>query len=100
MASSSGRQVLQRARSFISSTRRIQSQSTFIGTSPAATRNPSSRFSSRRKPIFSSREPVELSCAQSLMPLHSATASSLLKSMLSSKVGQWGTLSEGFATPL
>lgn len=29
------------------------------------------------------------------MPLHSVTASALLKSLLSSEVGQWGSLSEG-----
>ncbi|XP_047332945.1 uncharacterized protein LOC124936486 [Impatiens glandulifera] len=50
--------------------------------------------------LFSSRLPVELCCYDSLMPLHSATASSLLISKLSSEVGQWGCLSEGFATPL
>ncbi|KAF5954125.1 hypothetical protein HYC85_006981 [Camellia sinensis] len=42
-----------------------------------------------------SRLVVELGCGESLMPLHSATASSLLNSVLSSKVGQWGCLSEG-----
>ncbi|KVI02551.1 protein NUCLEAR FUSION DEFECTIVE 6, chloroplastic/mitochondrial-like [Cynara cardunculus var. scolymus] len=99
MASSSGRQVLQKARSFFSSTRKLQSPSNLNGLSPAST-TPSSRLSPRRNPLFSSREPVELACAQSLMPLHSVTASSLLKSMLSSKVGQWSSLSEGFATPL
>ncbi|XP_042029289.1 protein NUCLEAR FUSION DEFECTIVE 6, mitochondrial-like [Salvia splendens] len=54
------------------------------------------------RPFFSStsRLPVELGCGESLMPLHSATASALLNSMLSSKVGRWGYLSEGFATPL
>lgn len=41
------------------------------------------------------RLPVELACGESLMPLHSVTASALLKSMLSSKVGHWGFLSEG-----
>ncbi|XP_042026614.1 protein NUCLEAR FUSION DEFECTIVE 6, mitochondrial-like [Salvia splendens] len=58
--------------------------------------------SPRPRPFFSStsRLPVELGCGESLMPLHSATASALLKSMLSSKVGRWGYLSEGFATPL
>ncbi|CAA2956435.1 Hypothetical predicted protein [Olea europaea subsp. europaea] len=59
-----------------------------------------SRVSPRHRSFFSSRLPVELSCGESLMPLHSVTASVLLKSMLSSKVGQWGCLSEGFATPL
>ncbi|KAI3665952.1 hypothetical protein L6452_44587 [Arctium lappa] len=96
MASSSGRQVLQRASSFFSSTRKLQSPSNLNGPSPAST----ARLSPRRNPLLSSREPVELACAQSLMPLHSVTASSLLISMLSSKVGQWGSLSEGFATPL
>lgn len=41
------------------------------------------------------RLPKELSCGDSLMPLHSVTASVLLKSLLSSEVGQWGSLSEG-----
>ncbi|KAK4417760.1 hypothetical protein Salat_2188700 [Sesamum alatum] len=58
------------------------------------------RPSPRHRPFLSSRLPVELGCGESLMPLHSVTASALLKSMLSSKVGQWCSLSEGFATPL
>ncbi|KAI3462998.1 hypothetical protein Pfo_019661 [Paulownia fortunei] len=58
------------------------------------------RLSTRHRPFFSSRLPVELGCGESLMPLHSVTASALLKSMLASKVGQWGFISEGFATPL
>nr|XP_043607530.1 protein NUCLEAR FUSION DEFECTIVE 6, mitochondrial-like [Erigeron canadensis] len=88
----SSRQVFQKSAGVRSLFRRT---STF-------TKPPSNLFNGpvRRKPLFSSREPVELSCMQSLMPLHSATASSLLKSMLSSEVGQWGSLSEGFATPL
>ncbi|GJT83120.1 hypothetical protein Tco_1057462 [Tanacetum coccineum] len=78
----SGRQCLQRAKSLLSSTTRKFS-------------SPGAPTPIRRNPLLTFREPVELSCAQSLMPLHSATASSLLRSMLSSKVGQWGSLSEG-----
>lgn len=39
--------------------------------------------------------PRVLGSANSLMPLHSVTASALLKSLLSSEVSQWGSLSEG-----
>ncbi|MCL7024698.1 hypothetical protein MKW94_002348 [Papaver nudicaule] len=46
------------------------------------------------KSTFSSRLPV-LGCAQSLMPLHSVTASALLTSKLSLKAGNWAWLSEG-----
>ncbi|KAK6153059.1 hypothetical protein DH2020_012698 [Rehmannia glutinosa] len=52
------------------------------------------RLAPRHRPFFSSRLPVELGSGESLIPLHSVTASALLKSMLSSKVGQWGVLSE------
>ncbi|KAF2952191.1 hypothetical protein DAI22_01g317600 [Oryza sativa Japonica Group] len=56
--------------------------------------------STRRRPAIS-RVPVEaLGGAHGLMPLHSATASALLTSMLGLKPGSWGWLSEGFATPL
>ncbi|KAL6192525.1 hypothetical protein ACLB2K_033612 [Fragaria x ananassa] len=47
-----------------------------------------------------SRLPVELAAAQSLIPLHSATASALFTSLLSLHNTSWGCLSEGFATPL
>ncbi|KAM0987450.1 hypothetical protein EV2_011969 [Malus domestica] len=47
-----------------------------------------------------SRLPVELGGAQSLIPLHSATASALFTSLLSLHNTSWGCLSEGFATPL
>ncbi|XP_019183523.1 PREDICTED: protein NUCLEAR FUSION DEFECTIVE 6, chloroplastic/mitochondrial-like [Ipomoea nil] len=55
---------------------------------------------SRRCSSFIRRLPAELGCVESLMPLHSRTASSLLKSKLSTEVGKWGFLSEGFATTL
>ncbi|PKA49293.1 hypothetical protein AXF42_Ash014195 [Apostasia shenzhenica] len=51
---------------------------------------------SRRLPSSIARHPAELSCVQSLMPLHSVTASSLLTSMLAVKAGSWGWLSEDF----
>ncbi|XP_037413936.1 protein NUCLEAR FUSION DEFECTIVE 6, mitochondrial-like [Triticum dicoccoides] len=54
-----------------------------------------------RRRLAISRVPVAaLGGAQGLMPLHSATASALLTSMLGLKPGSWGWLSEGFATPL
>ncbi|XP_076906918.1 uncharacterized protein LOC143563206 [Bidens hawaiensis] len=96
MASNTGKQVLQRVRSLVTSTRKLQFQSTI---SPESSKT-FAGVTARRNPSFLSRLPVELGSMQSLMPLHSATASALLKSMLSSEVGQWGTLSEGFATPL
>ncbi|KAJ3670821.1 hypothetical protein LUZ60_008247 [Juncus effusus] len=46
------------------------------------------------------RAPVELSCVESLMPLHSITASVLLTSMLSQKPGTWAWLSEGLGSTL
>ncbi|URD94843.1 hypothetical protein MUK42_28932, partial [Musa troglodytarum] len=48
-----------------------------------------------RLPFGISRSPVELGCAQSLMPFHSVTATALLTSMLSTKPGGWTWLSEG-----
>ncbi|XP_074571917.1 protein NUCLEAR FUSION DEFECTIVE 6, mitochondrial-like [Curcuma longa] len=56
---------------------------------------------SRRKLRFGiSRLPIELGCAQSLMPFHSATATALLTSMLSARSGSWTWLSEEFARTL
>ncbi|XP_021742520.1 protein NUCLEAR FUSION DEFECTIVE 6, chloroplastic/mitochondrial-like [Chenopodium quinoa] len=60
----------------------------------------SSNPRSFQKLFTSSRIPVELGCAVSLMPLHSATASALFNSLLSLHAQSWGCLSEGFATPL
>lgn len=45
--------------------------------------------------FFNFRLPVELGGAQSLIPLHSATASALLTSLLSLHNTSWGCLSEG-----
>ncbi|CAL2258283.1 unnamed protein product [Prunus armeniaca] len=42
-----------------------------------------------------SRFPVELAGVQSLIPLHSATASALFTSLLSLHNNSWGCLSEG-----
>ncbi|XP_050204620.1 protein NUCLEAR FUSION DEFECTIVE 6, mitochondrial [Mercurialis annua] len=55
----------------------------------------SSRFSPHKL-----RLPLELGAAQSLLPMHSVTASALLTSLLSLHNHSWGCLSEGFATPL
>ncbi|KAG8384819.1 hypothetical protein BUALT_Bualt04G0158000 [Buddleja alternifolia] len=98
MASNCARNLVRRSsncaktvfRSSQSSPSVASGQSKLNGVAPAATRP-----SPRHRPFFSSRLPVELGCGESLMPLHSVTASALLNSMLSSKVGQWGCLSEG-----
>ncbi|XP_052196615.1 protein NUCLEAR FUSION DEFECTIVE 6, mitochondrial isoform X2 [Diospyros lotus] len=111
MASNSARSLFQRstasARSIMSRNRTVQSppssvaskQSNLGGLAPSNPAAPS-RFSRRHNLFFSTRLPVELSGGESLIPLHSATASALLRSMLSAKVSQWGCVSEGFATPL
>ncbi|KAL8471357.1 hypothetical protein ACS0TY_028227 [Phlomoides rotata] len=100
MASRCARNLVQRssssAKSLLFPTQSSHSVSAgapkLCGLAPAVSR--------RRSPFFASRLPVELGCGESLMPLHSVTASALLNSMLSSKIGRWGFLSEGFATPL
>ncbi|CAA7402239.1 unnamed protein product [Spirodela intermedia] len=65
--------------------------------SPAPSSAPAScarSFSRRRLAPSFCRAPVELGCVQSLMPLHSVTASALLTSMLSGENGKWAWLSE------
>ncbi|CAN6444539.1 unnamed protein product [Victoria cruziana] len=52
-------------------------------------------FSSLPRRSHVSRLPRILGSAESLMPLHSVTASALLTSMLSVKSKNWGWLSEG-----
>uniref|UniRef100_A0ACD5W3H5 Uncharacterized protein n=1 Tax=Avena sativa TaxID=4498 RepID=A0ACD5W3H5_AVESA len=71
-----------------------------VAQSPGAATSALPRAASRRR-LAISRVPVAaLGGVQGLMPLHSATASALLTSMLGLKPGSWGWLSEGFATPL
>ncbi|CAL5408260.1 unnamed protein product [Camellia sinensis] len=99
MASNPARRLLQRstssAKAFLSCKSRTQSPPVPSNLGGLAPSSNSARVSRHHHSFFSTRLPVELGCGESLMPLHSATASSLLNSMLSSKVGQWGCLSEG-----
>ncbi|XP_052198608.1 protein NUCLEAR FUSION DEFECTIVE 6, mitochondrial [Diospyros lotus] len=48
----------------------------------------------------SSRLPVELSCLESMMPLHSAIASARLRSSLSIETKCWGLVPQGISMPL
>ncbi|KAG9140710.1 hypothetical protein Leryth_006897 [Lithospermum erythrorhizon] len=101
MASTSARRILQKstsaAKSFLSRTVSPPCAASSLGGAASSISPP--RISPHRT-FFLSRLPVELGCGESLIPLHSVTASALLNSLLSSNVGQWGCLSEGFATPL
>ncbi|KAL5552894.1 hypothetical protein UlMin_040295 [Ulmus minor] len=74
------------------------SGATKLGGLFASKSNSASRFSVKK--LNFSRLPVELASLQSLMPLHSVTASALSTSLLSLQNDKWGCLSEGFATPL
>ncbi|XP_031494100.1 protein NUCLEAR FUSION DEFECTIVE 6, mitochondrial-like [Nymphaea colorata] len=58
------------------------------------------RFPLLRRQSNVSCLPRVLGPVSSLMPLHTATATALMTSMLSVKSRNWGWLSEGFATPL
>ncbi|KAF5954404.1 hypothetical protein HYC85_007260 [Camellia sinensis] len=109
MATDSARRLFQRstssAKAFLCRKSRTQLPSNLGGLAPFSNSAPPSRVSRRHRSFFStrfgavngqcSRLPVELGCGESLMPPHSATASSLLNYVLSSKVGQWGCLCEG-----
>ncbi|XP_048233269.1 uncharacterized protein LOC8276151 isoform X2 [Ricinus communis] len=55
--------------------------------------------SSTRFKLNSSRLPLELGAALSLMPMHSVTASALFTSLLSLHNQSWGCLSEGLNGP-
>ncbi|GMP95976.1 hypothetical protein CsSME_00044823 [Camellia sinensis var. sinensis] len=99
MATDSARRLFQRstssAKAFLCRKSRTQLPSNLGGLAPFSNSAPPSRVSRRHRSFFSTRLPVELGCGESLMPPHSATASSLLNYVLSSKVGQWGCLCEG-----
>ncbi|KAG6598206.1 protein NUCLEAR FUSION DEFECTIVE 6, chloroplastic/mitochondrial [Cucurbita moschata] len=98
ISSSSARTLLQRSSSSPPSASHLVSKPTMSAPLPSAKPSASSRFSVPKLTNF--RLPVELSSVQSLMPLHSATASALFTSLLSLHNNSWGCLSEGFATPL
>ncbi|PSS01893.1 Protein NUCLEAR FUSION DEFECTIVE 6 like [Actinidia chinensis var. chinensis] len=55
---------------------------------------------SARRISRSSRLPVELSCLESMMPLHSAIASARLTSSLSIESKCWGLTPQGISMPL
>ncbi|KAF7154453.1 hypothetical protein RHSIM_Rhsim01G0100500 [Rhododendron simsii] len=54
-----------------------------------------SRSSAARRISRSSRLPVELSCLESMMPLHSAIASARLTSSLPLESSSWGLIPQG-----
>ncbi|XP_068665931.1 protein NUCLEAR FUSION DEFECTIVE 6, mitochondrial-like isoform X1 [Aristolochia californica] len=74
----------------------FRNAATKVATEVKAVRSPF-RFSGQKPPsprLF--RAPVELSCCvESLLPYHTATASSLMTSMLSVSRRSYGWLSEG-----
>ncbi|KAL2555201.1 protein NUCLEAR FUSION DEFECTIVE 6 [Forsythia ovata] len=47
-----------------------------------------------------SRLPVELSCVETMIPLHSAIASARLRSCLSIESQKWGLVPQGISMPL
>nr|XP_027076360.1 protein NUCLEAR FUSION DEFECTIVE 6, chloroplastic/mitochondrial isoform X2 [Coffea arabica] len=98
MSSNCARRLLQQssssAKAFLSSGPRISLPSVASGTTKlGGLPSPASRLSRRHNLFSKSRVRMELACGESLMPLHSVTASALLKSMLSSGVAV-GCLSE------
>uniref|UniRef100_A0ACD5VJS5 Uncharacterized protein n=1 Tax=Avena sativa TaxID=4498 RepID=A0ACD5VJS5_AVESA len=102
MATAAGgaRRALAGLRSASPSTLSRASSRPAVAQSPGAATSALPRAASRRR-LAISRVPVAaIGGVQGLMPLHSATASALLTSMLGLKPGSWGWLSEGFATPL
>ncbi|XP_022842591.1 protein NUCLEAR FUSION DEFECTIVE 6, chloroplastic/mitochondrial-like [Olea europaea var. sylvestris] len=74
-----------------------KNSSTSIQSSPFKSASESSvnkRFS------IVSRLPVELSCVETMIPLHSAIASARLKSSLSIESQKWGLVPQGISMPL
>ncbi|KAM0868940.1 hypothetical protein ACQ4PT_040995 [Festuca glaucescens] len=70
-----------------------------VAQSPAAAAASALPRAASRRRLAISRVPLAaLGGVQGLMPLHSATASALLTSMLGLKPGSWGWLSEGKPT--
>ncbi|XP_051120209.1 protein NUCLEAR FUSION DEFECTIVE 6, mitochondrial-like [Andrographis paniculata] len=100
MASKCARNLFQRSSSSAKALMRSGQSSYSIAVRPSKLNGiatPVFRLSPRHRLFVSSRLPVELGCGESLMPLHSVTASALLRSMLASKVRRWGYLSEDAA---
>ncbi|XP_022159141.1 protein NUCLEAR FUSION DEFECTIVE 6, chloroplastic/mitochondrial [Momordica charantia] len=97
MSSSSTRTLICRSSSSSSASHFVSRPTKPTGL-PSAKPAASPRFSVQK--LTNLRLPVELSSVQSLMPLHSVTASALFTSLLSLHNNSWGCLSEGFATPL
>ncbi|KAH7850296.1 hypothetical protein Vadar_030573 [Vaccinium darrowii] len=62
--------------------------------------SPSQTSSSARRISRSARLPVELSCLESMMPLHSAIASARLTSSLPLESSFWGLIPQGISMPL
>ncbi|XP_057947924.1 protein NUCLEAR FUSION DEFECTIVE 6, mitochondrial isoform X2 [Malania oleifera] len=62
---------------------------------PSSSAKPISASRSSHQKLAFSRLPIELGGAQSLMPLHSVTASALFTSLLSLSTNKWGCLSAG-----
>ncbi|XP_031258691.1 uncharacterized protein LOC116116807 [Pistacia vera] len=78
---------------------RLQSHALKLNKTPLSTLN--SPFPASTRPISRiSRLPVELSSLDSMLPLHSATASARLRSSLSLESHCWGLVPQGISMPL